>query len=162
MTTKPHPEGLCSRGKCCAAARKAIRREKHGPDEDAIHRRTVAELRRTFLRRGYEPGSAPLLHVPNESMVPVRYRAKLQAYGVSKGAPDLLVVHPVVHEGTTYAGLALELKSAKGRPSAEQLRWIGYWHEAGMLACVTRGMDETRDLLLACGLIDREQAERFR
>ena len=75
--------------------------------------------------------------------------------------PDLIVVNPIILEGKVYPGLALELKSDKGRASADQIRWLGVWQAAGFYAAVTRGMHETRDLLLACGLIDQQQALRF-
>jgi hypothetical protein len=129
--------------------------------EEKIHRRVVAELRRTFMRRGYERGTEPCFHCPNESQVPAKYRAKLAALGLSCGVPDLIVVNPIVLEGKVYPGLALELKSDKGRASADQIRWLGVWQAAGFYAAVTRGMHETRDLLLACGLIDQQQALRF-
>lgn len=130
--------------------------------EEKIHRRTVAELRATFRRLGYERGTEPFFHCPNESKVPARYRSKLAALGLSNGVPDLIIVHPVTFEGSIFPGLALELKSATGRASAAQVRWLGTWQSAGFLAMVTRGRDQTRDALLACGLIDRVQWERFR
>ena len=130
--------------------------------EERIHRRVVAELRRSFGRWGYAKGDEPLFHAANESMVPARYRAKLAALGVSRGVPDVIVVHPVCVDGTVYPGLALELKSAKGSPSAAQLRWLGYWQAAGFYAVVLRGGAHAAQVLQSAGLLDHEQAERVR
>lgn len=129
--------------------------------EDALHRRVAAELRRTFMRWGYERGAEPFFHAANEGKRTARYQAKLHALGLSPGVPDLIVVHPVTLEGTVYPGVALELKSATGRPSAAQIRWLGYWQAAGFYACVTRGPSETGRVLQALGLIDANQALRF-
>ncbi len=159
--TCPHPNGRCSRGKCCAAARAAEREKTHGPTEDKIHRRFVAELRRSFGRRGYAAGEEPMFHTPNESNVPARYRAKLKALGVSPGVPDLIIVHPLVIEGTLYPGAALELKSERGRVSAAQLRWLGYWSAAGFWSGVLRGVEECGTWGQAAGLFDAEQSLRF-
>ena len=130
--------------------------------EDRIHRRVVAELRRTFLRRGYERGAEPFFHAANEGSRPnARYRSKLHSLGLSPGVPDLIIVHPVTLDGALYPGAALELKTETGRASAEQLRWLGYWQAAGFFAAVLRGSGECGRTLHALGLIDQEQALRF-
>lgn len=128
--------------------------------EESLHRRLVAELRRTFMRWGYDKDTEPLFHCPNESMVPARYRSKLKALGVSPGVSDLIIVHPVMLDGTTYPGLAIELKSRKGTASADQLRWLGYFQAAGFYSAVLRGGPATAALFQAAGLLDHEQAER--
>ena len=130
--------------------------------EDHLHRRVVAELRRTFWRRGYERGAEPFFHAANEGRRTARYRDKLHALGLSPGVPDLIVVHPVNGwDGAWYPGCAIELKAAKGRASTEQIRWLGYWQAAGFYAAVLRGPEETGRTLQALGLIDAEQALRF-
>ncbi|MEC9048893.1 MAG: hypothetical protein VYA51_12855 [Planctomycetota bacterium] len=130
--------------------------------EEKIHRRVVAELRLTFRRKGFKAGEEPFFHCPNEGKRAPRYRAKLAALGVSPGVPDLLVVHPVVEDGTVYQGAALELKKLTGTASAAQTRWLGVWQAAGFWAGVVRGMDEARDTLLRLGLIDQNQRLHFR
>lgn len=130
--------------------------------EESLHRRLVAELRRSFGRMGYAKGTEPFFHTPNESMVPARYRSKLAALGVSRGVPDLIVVHPVVLDGTVYPGMAVELKSRKGSPSADQLRWLGTWQAAGFYAAVLRGGPQTATVFRSVGLLDLEQWERVK
>jgi len=132
------------------------------PTEDKLHRRIVAELRRTYHRRGYEAGAEPFFHTANEGRRTSRYQAKLWALGLSAGVPDLIVVDPVCLDGAIYPGAALEFKSAKGRTSAAQLRWLGYWQAAGFYSAVLRGPREAAIELQALGLVDAVQAERIR
>lgn len=129
--------------------------------EEKLHRRVVAELRLTFRRRGFEKGAEPFFHCPNESMVPPRYRSKLAAMGLSPGVPDLVIVSPIVYGWTNYPGLALELKSRRGRPSAAQSRWLEHWRSAGFLAAVGQGPKHTANLLAGCTLINAEQHYRI-
>lgn len=128
--------------------------------EEKLHRRVVAELRRAYHRRGYAPGTEPFFHCANESMVPVRYRAKLAALGLSRGVPDLIVVQPVTWHGETYAGAAIELKSICGALSDEQERWLTVWSAAGFCALTLRP-HTTGPMLAALGLIDDDQVLLF-
>lgn len=129
--------------------------------EDKIHMRVVAELRESFRRRGYAKGAAPFFHCPNEGKFSARAANKRALMGVSAGVPDLVIVCPIMFEGTQYNGLALELKTVTGNPTAAQTTWLEYWQEAGFLATVTRGEREAATLLQICGLIDARQAQRF-
>ena len=139
-----------------------IKEARCSASEHKIHLRTVAELRETFRQRGYTKGAEPLFHCPNEGKHTPSAANRRKALGVSAGVPDLLIVHPIVVDGTTYTGLALELKTLKGTTSAAQVQWLAYWTEAGFFACVTRGMRETAVVLQSVGLIDAVQAGRFR
>jgi hypothetical protein len=64
---------------------------------------------------------------------------KMRAAGYSKGTPDLLIFEP----RGQYHGLALEVKTEKGRPSEEQKKWIADLNERGYCAKITRGYKET-------------------
>lgn len=120
---------------------------KRDTPEERIHLRAVA-----YLAMGI--GRAYFFHCPNESAVPPQYRAKLKKLGVSKGVPDLIVVHCTMDK---EPGLALELKSKKGRISAAQEEWLCVWEQAGFRAEVTYGHQHTASVLLECGYIGQEQ-----
>lgn len=50
----------------------------------------------------------------------IAQKAKMKRTGYMRGVPDILIFEPV----PPYHGLALEVKSYYGRPSAEQIQWI--------------------------------------
>ena len=121
--------------------------------EEEIHRRTVAELRRFFLReRALDP--APLFHCPNESKVPVQYRTKLKALGLSSGVPDLIILHPT---RAGAPGAALEIKAPRGRASSAQKFWLSLWDKAGFATAVTYGHEQTAAQLFRWGYITEHQ-----
>jgi len=61
------------------------------------------------------------------------------------GFPDLFAVHP------TYGGLALEVKAARGRESAEQAAWIILLRAAGIPAAIVYPNDYDLCLELILG-----------
>jgi hypothetical protein len=115
--------------------------------EERIHMRAVAAMRAS--------GHDCFFHCPNESRVPVQYRRKLKALGVSPGVPDLIVVADLTFGGRIYHGLALEVKATKGRVSPAQTQWLGRFEGAGYLVLVTRGHISTADLLADCAVTGR-------
>jgi len=52
----------------------------------------------------------------------IQQKAKMRAAGYNKGVPDIMIYEPS-HDGT-LCGLALELKTPKGRLSKEQTQWL--------------------------------------
>lgn len=62
---------------------------------------------------------------------------KMVQGGYRKGIPDLLIYTP----NRGFSGLALELKTEKGRPSAEQLEWIENLRSFGWDAHVVKGYE---------------------
>ncbi len=63
---------------------------------------------------------------------------QLARSGVAPGVPDLLVFEAVAG----YRGLAIELKTARGKVSIEQARWIEALRDRGWYAFVAYGADE--------------------
>ena len=63
---------------------------------------------------------------------------QLARSGVAPGVPDILVFEAVAG----YRGVALEMKTAKGKVSIEQARWIAALRERGWYAFVAYGADE--------------------
>ena len=72
---------------------------------------------------------------------------KAKATGYVKGFPDLQICVPMERgdiEGGGYHGLFLEIKKdKKGYATKEQKEWIEYLNSQGYCARVTKGVDET-------------------
>lgn len=68
---------------------------------------------------------------------------KMKDAGYSKGVPDLLIFTPM----GMYTGLAIEVKTEKGRPSPEQIEWCRHLNSLGWRAEITKGLDEAIDVI---------------
>ena len=68
---------------------------------------------------------------------------KMKEAGYSKGIPDMLVFEP---KGM-YAGLAIEVKTDKGRASEEQLEWSRSLNSRGWRAEICKGFEECADVV---------------
>ena len=75
----------------------------------------------------------------------VRMRAKKSGY--KKGFPDLFIYEISRIEDTIYAGLAIELKTKKGRPSKEQIEWMNNLNKRGYMATICTGIDEALETI---------------
>jgi hypothetical protein len=62
---------------------------------------------------------------------------KMKQAGYKKGIPDLLIFEP----RGPYAGLAIEVKTDKGRPSPHQKEWIAALNSRGWRADICKGLD---------------------
>tara|TARA_R110000782_G_C14758109_1_gene407856 strand:- start:848 stop:1276 length:429 start_codon:yes stop_codon:yes gene_type:complete len=79
-----------------------------------------------------------MLHVPNESNVPVQYRNKLSKCGLLPGASDWLILWP--SNGKPY--MVLELKRSRKRDSSvskDQVDFLLNAEYVGAFACVAYG-----------------------
>jgi len=72
-----------------------------------------------------------------------RNRAKRTGY--SKGFPDLFIYEP--SPCGKYHGLALEIKTIKGRATQEQKEWIEALNERGYKAEVVKGLPAILNLI---------------
>lgn len=68
---------------------------------------------------------------------------KMKEAGYSKGVPDMLVYEP----RGMYAGLAIEVKTEKGRASDEQKEWIRQLNSKGWRAEICKGFEECADVI---------------
>jgi hypothetical protein len=68
---------------------------------------------------------------------------KMKASGYVKGFPDLFLYHCTMK----HNGLAIELKTEKGRMSPHQKQWIEDLNARGYCARCTHGFQETIDLI---------------
>ena len=78
---------------------------------------------------------------------------KAKATGYVKGFPDLQICVPMERGdasegGGVYHGLFLEIKKdKKSYPTKEQKEWIAYLNEQGYCARVTKGLDESIEVI---------------
>lgn len=79
-----------------------------------------------------------MVHVPNGGKRTKAQAGRLKAMGVKSGVIDVLL--PRRHRG--WAGLAIELKSAKGRTTPDQDAWLEAFAEDGYVTGVARTLDE--------------------
>ena len=68
---------------------------------------------------------------------------KMKEAGYSKGVPDMLVYEP----RGMYAGLAIEVKTEKGRASEEQKAWVRNLNDRGWRAEICKGFEECADVI---------------
>jgi hypothetical protein len=108
--------------------------------EDEIQRRFVRLLDRLNATQ-----SAGILFCSTQGGMRMRIgqARKMVEGGYRKGIPDLLIYTPSLG----FCGLALELKTLKGRPSPEQLEWVRRLNSFGWSAHVVKGYDEAVEKL---------------
>ena len=90
--------------------------------------------------------------VPNESKRSVVYGAMLKRTGMSKGVPDLLIFtrsRKLTDAG--HLGIAIEMKSMKGKLRKEQAEWLENLGLAGWETKVCYGCKEAIDFLTEWG-----------
>ena len=97
-----------------------------------------------FLRRAL-PTTAVMFHVPNGEYRDKRTAAKLKAYGVLPGVPDILVIY----DGRL---IGLELKAPKGRVSKEQTEVGEAFVANGMVWTVARSLEAVETFLRGEGV----------
>lgn len=81
-------------------------------------------------------------HVPNEGYRDRREAGILRALGVVPGIPDIIVPIPHVRDGQPVAGLALEVKTPRGRLTDAQRRVGAILHRCGWHVAVVRSLDD--------------------
>lgn len=79
-----------------------------------------------------------LYHCPNGGSRHPAEAVHLKHMGVKPGVPDLFLPYPCGE----YHGLFIEMKSAKGRPSALQKDWVDWLNANGYMAVVCYGAGE--------------------
>lgn len=107
------------------------------------HDHAKAFVRVVGLYQQQRPELALLFAVPNGGDRHEIVAWKMKAEGVKAGVPDY--IFPVARGG--FHGLAIELKSATGKASREQVRWIESLRDQGWRAEVCRGWGEAMRVL---------------
>jgi len=124
-------------------------REQHQSEED-IHKAVVEWADRQAQT---EPALDLLFHVPNGGSRHVAEATKLKEMGTRQGVPDLLLpVRRLVEDEsavgmTRYSGLALELKSPKGRLRPTQGWWLRRLQDQGWAVAVAWTFGEAKAIL---------------
>ena len=78
----------------------------------------------------------------NVGVAPPTPRTRPVRYGLCTGSADLIgILAP------TGRFVALEVKTATGRPSPEQIMFLALIRARGGFACVVRSIDEARDAI---------------
>lgn len=80
--------------------------------------------------------------VPNGASVSAAQRLRLVHEGMMAGAPDLLLFC------AGLPALAIEMKTDKGKPSAEQLAMQDALHKRGVTARICHGADEAYQAMM--------------
>ena len=84
------------------------------------------------LARWLEKSNLTFIHVPNEGRRSPRGGAILKRMGLKKGFPDFLIFD--VPPGREVKGVAVELKTPKGRLTRDQQRWLRSLRNLGWIA----------------------------
>lgn len=100
-------------------------------------------IRWARLMAGRDKRLARLFHVPNGGWRHPATALAMQRAGVVRGVPDLLL--PVPSQG--YVGLAIEMKSEKGKLSPEQKDWLEYLGSVGWSTAVCRSFEEAQHVI---------------
>ena len=108
--------------------------------EQQIQRAVVQHLRQRSA-----PGVV-FIHVPNGGKRKPIEAAIFKGLGVRRGASDLLLWH----DGRSFA---LELKSAGGRATDEQIKFLDDMDRAGVLTALAEGLDAALHTLEGWGLL---------
>ena len=104
--------------------------EKFLTEEDRLQANVIKYCKAQY------PGML-ISHSPNEGKRTKFERYKATVLGVSSGFPDLTLIY----NGKT---LYLELKTPKGKPTANQKRWNADLTNNGLNAVITYGFDNTK------------------
>lgn len=80
------------------------------------------------------------IHITNEGLRSQRTGYLLKQIGMKKGFPDLFIFCPRAN----YHGLAIEMKSQKGRATPEQKEWIARLNNLGYRAEICKGFNEAK------------------
>lgn len=105
----------------------------------------IALLDWAAVMQGRYKELALLFHIPNEGKRSYRVGVELRLMGLKRGVPDLFL--PVARGG--YYGLFVEMKSAKGKPTSEQRRWLQELQAQGYAAIVAHGWQQAAEYIEA-------------
>ena len=91
-----------------------------------------------WLRAQHPRIATHTMHIGNERKASHFMGYMLKRMGVLKGASDIFMAWP----NGGYHGLFIEVKSLRGRPTADQLAFIERMNSVGYLALVCYGAEE--------------------
>ncbi len=80
-------------------------------------------------------------HPANERKTSIQQGVRLKKKGVKSGVPDVMILE----SNDTYKGLAIELKTAKGRLTDNQKKWLSDLQDNGFSCYVCRSFDDAKE-----------------
>lgn len=80
----------------------------------------------------------PFIHIANERKCSPQYGAKLKRLGVLKGVSDIFIPRA----NKSFYGLWIELKTATGRPTKEQINFIIKMIDEGYQGIICYGAEQ--------------------
>ncbi len=89
-------------------------------------------------------------HTPNELVRGPSRGAIMKRQGVLAGVADLIISDRPPLKPTSR-GIAIEMKSPKGKPTVEQLDWLRTVESQGWDVCIAYSAEEAIDFLVALG-----------
>lgn len=110
---------------------------------ESEHSQQVALFAWAAMNVGKHPALAYMFAIPNGGLRDVRTATNLKAEGVKAGVPDIFL--PWVIQ---YAGLFIEMKVGKNKPTKEQTNFIDYAMSAGYYCDVCYSWEEARDKIV--------------
>ena len=96
-----------------------------------------------WFERQFPKHAKLMVHIPNGQNVGLVRGYRLKKSGLRKGFPDLALLVP----RGAYAGLFIEFKTKKGRPTAEQREYVEALKGQGYMATVCYGFEEARSFI---------------
>lgn len=105
-----------------------------------------------WIRLKFGAHADAFIHVPNGGYRHKSQAARLKAAGVRRGVPDVLFFE----RRGGFTGLAIELKTAKGRVSPEQSVWLTRLGSEGWFATVAFGIDSAQDTIAGYMALPRD------
>lgn len=91
------------------------------------------------------PELEALYHIPNEGKRSQAYGARLRAQGLKSGVPDICLPVP---KGK-YNGLYIELKKIGGKPTENQIYWLGLLERYGNAVAICEGAEQAEQVISA-------------
>ena len=96
-------------------------------------------------KTGQWPELALMFHIPNGGLRNKATAARLKATGVKAGVPDIFL--PVTRG--QYAGLFVEMKYGKNKPSPDQQRYMDMLERQGYAVTVCYGCEQAIETITA-------------
>lgn len=112
---------------------------------DSEHSHQVALFAWAALNFARYPQLKYMFAIPNGGLRDIRTATNLKAEGVKAGVPDIFLPVPYIYR---YAGLFIELKVGKNKPTKEQIEWIDNLTKSGYYCKVCYSWIEAKDCLV--------------
>jgi hypothetical protein len=82
-------------------------------------------------------------HPPNGGTRDIVTAKRLQALGVKRGVPDIIVLCRYIMDGKMYHGIVIEMKSdGRAKATVYQRWWLSVFKQLGWYTMVAHGADE--------------------